>query len=369
MPTLDPVRWKSAGELADSLAKSRTLPAVTLITGNATETYGPLSFGSLTVDGATPLAQEPIYLIASITKPIVATAALMLLERGLITLSDRVADHLPGFGKQGKYGVEVRHLLTHTSGLPDMLPNNLELRKQNAPLSTFFEEICRIPLSFPVARAVQYQSTGFLALAEIVSRVTGLSCAEFLQREVFQPLGMHETALGAPEAWFEKGDVDRIAEIRLPADQTDAAGWNWNNRYWRQLGAPWGGLLTTASDLARFARMMLNGGRTPDGDRILSPATIAAATRDQLEMLPGVPDEERRCRPWGLGWRLNWIGGGGSFGDSLDRSVYGHWGATGTLMWIDPTRGVFAVLLSTEPYDSSSNSLVRLSNAISAAWQ
>ncbi|MFO0917948.1 MAG: serine hydrolase domain-containing protein [Planctomycetaceae bacterium] len=369
MPTLDPVRWNLACELAADLAKTGALPAVTLATGTANELSGPVSFGFQTVDGTTPLVEEPIYLIASITKPIVATAALLLIERGLITLSDRVSDHLSGFGKQGKYGVEIRHLLTHTSGLPDMLPNNLELRKQNAPLSKFFEEISRLPLSFPVARAVQYQSTGFLVLAEIVKHVTGESCAEFLHHQIFQPLAMRDTALGAPDAWWDGPQAGRIPEIRLPPDQVGAAGWNWNHRYWRQLGAPWGGLLTTAGDLARFAQMTLNDGCTPDGLSLLSPATIAAATTNQLEMLPGIPDEERRCRPWGLGWRLNWIGSGSSFGDTVAAHAYGHWGATGTLLWIDPTRGVFTIVLSTEPYDSSARQLVRLSNAVSAAWR
>ena len=74
---------------------------------------------------------------------------------------------------------------------------------------------------------------------------------------------MNDTSLGAPDEWFNGADAKHVAsaEIRVPEDQRDAAtNWGWNSRYWRQLGAPWGGVFSTPSDLARFARMMLSGG-------------------------------------------------------------------------------------------------------------
>lgn len=370
MPKFDPVRWKHATVLAQRWTDEKKIPAISFLTGTGNEIHGPVSFGSQTIDGKTPLVPDPIYLIASITKPIVAMAGLMLVERGLITLSDRVTDYLPDFGKQGKYSVEIRHLLTHTSGLPDMLPNNLALRKENAPLSKFLAEICEIPLSFPVGRAVQYQSTGLLVLAEILHQVTGTTCAEFLRKEIFQPLSMKDSELGAPDSWYagSPAKLARIPELRVPAEQAEETTWNWNSKYWRQLGAPWGGMLTTTTDLAKFAQMMLRAGKLPDGTVLFSPGLVAAATTNQLEMMGSVPEDERRCRPWGLGWRLNWPGVTASFGDLLSQSAYGHWGATGTLMWIDPARDTFAIIFSTEPYDQSGGQLVRLSNAIAAAW-
>lgn len=370
MPKLDPGRWKHAVSLAERWTIEKKFPAISFITGTASEVHGPASYGSQTIDGTAPLVPDPIFLIASITKPVVAMAGLLLVERGLITLSDRVTDYLPDFGRQGKYSVEIRHLVTHTSGLPDMLPNNLELRKVNAPLSNFLAEICKLPLSFPVGRAVQYQSTGLLVLAEILHQVTGTTCAEFLRKEFFQPLGMNDSELGAPDGWYDgtPAKVARIPELRVPPEQVDEKSWNWNSKYWRQLGAPWGGMLTTPADLAKFAQLMLRSGRMPDGTPLFSPGLIAAATVNQLEMMASVPEDERRCRPWGLGWRLNWPGQNASFGDLLSRETYGHWGATGTLMWIDPVRGTFAIIFSTEPYDQSGGHLVRLSNAISASW-
>ena len=273
-------------------------------------------------------------------------------------------------GRNGKHGVEIRHLLTHTSGLPDMLPDNIGLRQANAPLSRFVERTCEEPLTFPPGRGVQYQSMGFTILGEIIARVTGRSCAEFLQQELFAPLGMNDTVLGAPDEWFdgESPQAARIPTVHVPADHAGGSAWNWNSRYWRQLGAPWGGLLTTARDLATFAQFMLRGGTTRAGRRLLSPAAIAAATRNQLEAMRDVPGDERRCRPWGLGWRLNWPAHSANFGDLLGPNTFGHWGATGTVLWIDPDQQLFAVILTTTPQEPAGHSLSRLSNSIAAAW-
>src|SRR5690606_26978005 len=128
---------------------------------------------------------------------------------------------------------------------------------------------------FPPGRGVQYQSMGYAVLGAVIENVTGLSCAEYLRREVFAPLGMNDTALGAPEEWFTDPQprIARVPEVRVPKDLESATDWNWNSRYWRTLGAPWGGMLCTAADLGRFAQMMLNRGRAADG-RFLSESSI-----------------------------------------------------------------------------------------------
>jgi CubicO group peptidase (beta-lactamase class C family) len=145
-----------------------------------------------------------------------------------------------------------------------------------------------------------------------------------------------------------------------------ARSWNWNSEYWRRLGAPWGGLLTTPADLARLAAMQLNRGALGDR-RILSRASIAAATRNQLEAMRDLPEQDRRTRPWGLGWRLNWPAHSANFGDLLGPRSYGHWGATGTLMWIDPDLDAALIVLTTRPQEPRGSYLARASNAIVAA--
>lgn len=368
--TLHAGRWAAAQHLASECCRMGILNSVALISGTRDSVEGSVSFGRQHPDRELPLRTDAIFLVASITKPIVAMGALLLIERGQLTLADRVTEFIPEFGCNGKHGVEIRHLLTHTSGLPDMLPDNLELRQSNAPLTRFVERTCEEPLAFPPGRGVLYQSMGFSVLGEIIARITGSPCRDFLQSELFEPLGMLDTALGAPDDWFvgDAPKIDRVATVQVPIDQVEGTTWNWNSRYWRQLGAPWGGLLTTSRDLAVLAQFVMRGGATRAGRRLLSPAAIAASTRNQLNAMREVPDEERRCRPWGLGWRLNWPAHSANFGDLLGPNTFGHWGATGTVMWIDPDQQLFAVILTTTPQEPSGRSLSRLSNAIAAAW-
>ena len=249
-----------------------------------------------------------------------------------------------------------------------MLPNNRQLRMAGAPLLAFVEDTCDCEPAFAPGRGVQYQSMGYALLGEIITRVSGKTCARFLRDEIFEPLGMNDTSLGAPESWFPgpEAKIDRVPEIRVPADQQSGTDWNWNSRYWRMLGAPWGGLLTTPADLGRFAALMLNGG-TLGGRTIFSAATVGAAVRNQLEPMRDVPEEDRRCKPWGLGWRLNWPAHSENFGDLLSPETFGHWGATGTVFWIDPRNEAWAVLLTTQPMEPHGRYLARLSNAIASA--
>lgn len=363
-------RWQAAVNLATEMCRTKALTSVALASGTANTVEGPVHLGWQAPETTVPLREDALFLVASITKPIVATGVLLLVERGLLTLGDRVTDVIPEFGRNGKHSVEIRHLLTHTSGLPDMLPDNIELRQANAPLSRFVERTCEEPLTFPPGRGVQYQSMGFTILGEIIARITGRSCADFLQQELFKPLGMNDTWLGVPDEWFEDDalQASRIPTVHVPAEHLDGLTWNWNSRYWRQLGAPWGGLLVTARDLATFAQFLLRGGTNRAGCRLLSPAAIAAATRNQLSAMRDVPGDERRCRPWGLGWRLNWPAHSANFGDLLGPNTFGHWGATGTVLWIDPDQRNFAVILTTTPQEPAGHSLSRLSNMIAAAW-
>jgi len=362
---LDPRRWETVSRLAETLCASQAVPSIGIFVARGDRTTGTMLFGRQRLDDESQrtIRDDAIFLIASITKPIVAMSAMLLVESGEVRLDDRVSRYLPEFAGQGKNGIRIRHLMTHTSGLPDMLPENRELRESGAGLEEFVAGTCAIEPDFKPGHRVQYQSMGFGVLGELISRVTGQTCAEWLNARVLTPLGLESTRLGAPDDWFD-GDarvVDRIAEIRTPSEQ-QGVDWNWNQRYWRQLGSPWGGLLTTPRELAVIGRMLLEG-----GCGVLSPATVAAATRNQLVAMPDVPESDRRCKPWGLGWRLNWPATSANFGDLLGPGTYGHWGATGTLMWIDPERDTVCVILTTEPQEPHGREIARLSNAIAAS--
>jgi len=368
---LHPERWRNVLELVDSWCQKDAIPGAGLVVVRGGKSTGTHLFGRQSAETtANPIRSDAIFLIASITKPIVGAAVLRLMEQGRLNLDERVEEFLPQFGKHSKHAITIRNLLTHTSGLPDMLPRNRELREANAPLSEFVTEIAGLSPDFPAGRGVQYQSTGFAILAKIVEVISGQTCSQFLHDEFFEPLGMHDTALGAPDNWFEGEHprVDRIAGLRLTPEQAEETTWNWHSRYWRQLGAPWGGLLTTPADLAQYAQMWLQGGQF-EGRCYLSRATVEAATRNQLQPMKDVPPDDRRCRPWGLGWRLNWPAHSANFGDLLSPSAYGHWGATGTALWIDPERNAVCVFLTTQPQEPNGKYLSRLSNAVCAAFE
>jgi CubicO group peptidase (beta-lactamase class C family) len=358
---LDPRRLERAEELLQSWIAADRVPAAGWVVGRRGRMLEPRFVGrQAPAKNAPPLRRDALFLVASITKPVTVAAAMLLVERGLLTLEDKVATIVPRFGANGKADVQVRHLMTHTSGLPDMLPNNEALRRAHRPLAAFVQETCKLKLLFPPGTRVSYQSMGTAMLAEIVHQVSGMTVAEFLAKEFFGPLGMKDTSLG-----WNPAKRERIAAVRVPPEM-EKADWNWNTPYWLGFGAPWGGLITSPADFAIYCQMMLNGG-TFGNVRVLSPATVRAMTCNQLAVMPQVPEEERRCRPWGLGWRLNWQGHSANFGDLLGPRTYGHWGATGTLCWIDPDAEAFFILFTTQPQEPEGRFLARLSNIIASA--
>lgn len=345
-----------------------TLPAVSLCVSRNGRIAGPWQFGKHTLQpDSEPLRTDAIFLTASITKPVVAMAVLAGIEQGLFSLDERVERFVPEFGRNGMHVCTLRHLLTHTSGLPDQVPNNVELRSSHGTLPDFVQATCQLSPAFSPGQGVQYSSMGYALLGEIIQRTTGRAMSEFLHGEFFAPLGLRDTTLGAPDDWYTPATAaaSRIPEIRLPEQQA-GSNWGWTSRYWQQLGAPWGGLLTTPVELTRLA-IALRTGKTPDGRLLLSPRTVQAARENQLTPFRGIPLEEIRCRPWGFGWRLNWPAHSACFGDLLSSQTFGHWGATGTLLWIDPQTETVCVLLSTDPAACQGGVLTRASNLIAAA--
>ena len=304
-----------------------------------------------------PVDRDTIFLIASLTKPVVCAGAMLLVQGGKLCLEQPVASLVPEFGVQGKEQVLVRHLFTHTSGLPDQLPENIELRTRHAPLADFIELVCARELLFPPGTSVSYQSMGILMLAEIVERITGQRLRDFLRERLLLPLGMVDTTLGMPRSGMER------TALALPSSDADYGGdqvdWGWNSPYWRDLGAPWGGLHSTAQDLGRFLVHMLGDAPGP-----LSLATRRAMTRDQIAGMPAIPAEEKLTSRWGLGWML----GAANFGDLVSPNTFGHTGATGTLFWADPESGLACVLLTNQPRRTEFL-FPRYSNAITSAIQ
>ncbi|MEF3304131.1 serine hydrolase domain-containing protein [Paenibacillus sp. GYB003] len=302
-----------------------------------------------------PARPDTIYDCASLTK-VVATLplALQLVERGRLRLADPVAEYIPAFAEGGKGAVTVGQLLTHTSGLI----SHINMYSQGWTPEEIKAHVFAQPLHYePGTRAV-YSDLGFITLGEIISLLTGETLDAAARKSVFDPLGMRDTRFLPPEE----------LRPRLAATEyNEALGRHkWGEVHDENalaLGGVSGhaGLFATAEDLAKYAMMWLARGRTENGGRLLSEASVAAATRSYTTGLPANR---------GLGWVLK----GDSFdasGDLMSLSCYGHTGFTGTSIWMDPALDCFAVVLTNRVFYGREKSVAglrnRLHNAVAAA--
>lgn len=328
----------------------------------------PEAFGRRSPVEDLPVEADTIFLTASVTKPVTATCAMILVDRGRIGLDERVSSLVPEFGDGGwRDRITVRQLLCHTSGLPDQLPENRALRSSHATLQEFIRRTYRTPLLFEPGSAFSYSSSGMTMLMDIVQRVTGQSLADFARREAFELLGMRDTSYGVD--WDK---AERVSRVNIPAagfqyGEADAVTWNWNSRYWWSLGSPWGGMVSTVADLTKFLSMFLNEGRSGT-TQVLSPSTVGAMLTNQVEDSSSMPTGASLDNaPWGLGWQLK-APRNSFFGDLVSPQTFGHRGATGTLVWADPSTGLSCTILTNQPFDDGAGThaalLRRFSDAV-----
>lgn len=297
-------------------------------------------------------APDAVYLLASISKPVNAVALMRLVEKGLVSLEDSASLYLPEMKGEDRKAIRVRDLLSHTSGLPDMLPQNTELRRAHAPLSEFVSGAMATPLLYPPRTGFAYQSMGTLLAGEIAQRVSGMPLREFHKREIFDVLGMKNSSLGLGGRQISE---TVLCQTRSSADDTRFGP---NSPYWRDMGHPWGGMHSTVTDLGILMQAFLDGGSYA-GRRLLSPATVARMTADQNTAIG---------KPWGLGWGLAtspvWV----YCGDLVSPGTFGHSGATGTVVWADPVSRIVTVILTTRPTSEDGGRLLRtVSNAVAAS--
>jgi CubicO group peptidase (beta-lactamase class C family) len=273
------------------------------------------------------------FLLGSITKPICMTALMSLFDRGLFALEDPAVKHLPEFTGAGRERITVRHLLTHTCGLPDQLPENNALRAAHAGLDQFVAAAKKTPLLFEPGAQYSYSSMGILLAAEIAQRLSGRSIAELTSAAVFEPLQMRHSALGLGR--YQLGELQPVqtefGAAESGAGDPAAKEWDWNSAYWRKLGAPWGGMNCSAPDVARWLAELLH----PSGRGVL-PETARMMRRNH--------NREGHV-PRGLGLALGQPLGG----EHVSNETFGHTGSTGTIAWADPASDTICVVLTTLP--------------------
>lgn len=298
------------------------------------------------------------FLIASITKPVVAMAVLKLAAEGHLSLSTRVPELFANLRNSTYRRITIRHLLTHSSGLAESVVDNLELRQNGASPDDFMKSAESETPVFAPGTLCKYSSIGYMLLGAIIEKISGLSLPRYLQAELFAPLGMNSTSLGTIP-----GDPN-VLPNSLPVWQQDADNWGWNSDYWKQFGAAWGGMYSTACDLIRLADMLLNDGQSANGFQVLPKAVVRSMLTNQTAWLRSQPEFSGPAKDWSFGFRMQWPSHSASFADFVSGHTVGHWGATGTLLWIDPVAHSAACILTTIPFERSRTAIQRISNLL-----
>ncbi|NOZ75143.1 MAG: serine hydrolase [FCB group bacterium] len=319
--------------MEDAIADS-AWPGAVLLSAKDGKIFIHQGFGYHTYAKKTPTRIGNIFDLASITKVIATTSAAMkLVESGQLNLDQPVVDILPDFigstPEQSalKSRVTIRHLLTHTAGLP---PFRAFYKMPGTPASRM-DSVLHTDLIYPPGDSTVYSDIGMITLGKIVETITGMTLDQFTADSIFTPLGMASTGFNPPPTRMR-----RIVPTEYSAEEGGFIRGHVHDENAYSLGGVAGhaGLFSTAYDLARFSQMMLNGGIL-DGERIFRPETIRLFTTP-ANVVPG----SSRC----LGWdRPEGEASGGIY---LSDSSFGHTGFTGTSLWIDPENNCFVILLT-----------------------
>jgi uncharacterized protein YbbC (DUF1343 family)/CubicO group peptidase (beta-lactamase class C family) len=306
------------------------MPGAVLVVGHKGEIVYRKAFGNRALLPAVePMTVDTIFDIASLTKVVATTSAMMkLFEEGKVRINDPVTAYLPEF-QGGHSTITVRDLMTHYSGMPP----DLKLVPVWNGYATGIQMALTVAPAGPPETHFVYSDINFNLVAEIVHRVSGEMVNDYSRRNVFEPLGMKETTY-LPAASLRP----RIAPTEQQPDGEILRGVV-HDPTARFMGGVAGdaGLFSTADDLARFCQMMLNRG-TLDGARVFSPLTVDYFTSPQS------PVDGKDIR--GLGWDID-SRYSGNRGELFPKGrSYGHTGFTGTSIWIDPVSQTFVVVLS-----------------------
>jgi CubicO group peptidase (beta-lactamase class C family) len=334
--------FEDVDRLLESFRERGAFPGGVLAVGHRGSLVHLHAFGRLTSDAdAPPVSAGTLYDLASLTKVVATTTmAMILVDEGKLDLDQPVQELLPGFTGPGKEAVTVRHLLTHSSGLPAVAPLYKEIQGQAA----YLERIQAMDLESPPGSRSTYSDLGIILLGVILERTAGQPLDAFVRERVFVPLRMRDTRFLPPaELWprIAPTEVDPWRGRLIQGEVHD------ENAFALGGVAPHAGLFGTAGDLARFAQMLLNGG-TFEGRRIVSQETVALFTRRA-----GIPHSDRA-----LGWDTK-SAEGSSAGTLFSPRSFGHTGFTGTSIWIDPERDLFVILLTNRVHPTRENNLIR----------
>ena len=316
-------------------------------------------------DDKSPMRPDTIFWVASMTKPITATAVMMLAEEGKFAIDDRVETYLPEFvtlknSKGEPARITIRQLLTHTSGMGEATGEESRRSKTLAEITPIFASK---KLQFDPGTRWSYCQSGINTAGRLVEVASGMTLDQFLEKRLFEPLGMKDTTfyltaeqmprLASSYERTKTGELKKAGNMILQGKPPTA-----RDRY----PAANGGLFSTALDYARFCRMILNGGEL-DGKRYLKPESVAYMTTLKTgELKTGFTEG---CG-WGLGWCV--VRKPQGITAMLSPGSFGHGGAYGTQAWIDPVqKRAYILMVQRSNFPNSDASEVRKGFQESAA--
>lgn len=352
-------------EVEREIAQKRLPGAVVLISRNGGVVWRK-AYGARAVEPAREqMTADTIFDVASLTKIVAtATSIMILVERGKVRLSDPLSNYIPEIKGEGRERITIELLLTHRAGYaPDF-----DLRERWIGYDEAIKRLIREPLRNPPGARFVYSDIGFIALGEVVRRVSGVSLEEFARRNIFVPLGMRDTGFRPAPALRKRiaPTEKRRGQMNYLGDSAENAGADadkWlrgevhDPTSYRMAGvAGHAGLFSTANDLAIYAQMILNNGEYR-GRRVLSPLTVAEMTRPRLVNDTG----------WtrGLGWDIN-TSFSTNRGELFPLGSFGHTGFTGTSMWIDPASRMFVIFLSNRVHPDGKGDVGRLRGRVAS---
>jgi CubicO group peptidase (beta-lactamase class C family) len=285
-----------------------------------------------------PAGPRVLWPLASITKLFTAAAVMRLVELGRLTVNTPAWSILAGFTGEGREDVRVRHLITHTSGLPYESPAMGERLAAHTSTEALIDEAYRTPLLFAPGTRFQYSDYAYGLAGRVVSTVAGTSFPDAVRTLVLEPMGLADTFMLPRD-----GGTERIAVVRgVFNDGTNGA--MYNSAYSRSLSHPAFSAVSTVGDMVTFLRHF-----APGGPRTLSDATVRAMTSLQTAgaagehpLLDGFPLDARI--PWGFGFALQTEDAPAVFSELASFSAFGHPGASGCQILVDPIADRIVVL-------------------------
>lgn len=305
------------------------IPGAVVLVGRGTEVLYHEAFGErMLAPERRPMLPDTIFDLASVTKPVAtATALMQLVEQGKLSVEDRASHWLPQMPPQ----IRLRHLLTHSSGIPSY-KNYMQGWGETVPPEERRErvvrDICLLSPAYRTGHGFAYSCCGFICLTSIIEIVAGMGLEEWTLEHLTKPLGLSDTG-------FRPSQTNRCAATeQYPAGVLCGVVHDENARYLGGVGGN-AGLFSTATDLARFMAMVLNEGEL-DGVRILQPETVAAMISPQLKL-------PRAVR--GLGWDIASTYSAAPRG-GFPLESFGHTGYTGTSIWADSKSRVYVIILT-----------------------